>query len=258
MPFLERITVYPIKSFDGMTVAGARVLSSGALEHDRRYALRDAAGNFITGKRQAKVHLLRAAFDAEAQSVLLKGPDLPSAYHLGKNRQALEACLSTFFAEPVTIVENEEGGFPDDLNAPGPTVVSTATLAEVASWFPGLSTDEVRRRFRANLEIGGVVPFWEDRLVAGPGQVVRFRIGEVWFEGVNPCQRCPVPTRDSHSGQADACFAREFALRRRTTLPSWAPVARFDHFYRLAVNTRLTAGHGGDMLRNGDEVCLGE
>lgn len=256
MPFLERITVYPIKSLDGVTIEQARVLPSGALEHDRRYALQDAAGNFINGKRQARVHLLRASFDLASATVALDGDGRAGRFRLGEDRQNLEGFLTPFFAEPVAFVENDQGGFPDDLDAPGPTVVSTATLAEVASWFPGLDIDEVRRRFRANLEIGGTVPFWEDRLVGELGSVVRFRMGEVWFDGVNPCQRCPVPTRDSHSGEANGGFAREFALRRRATLPSWAPASRFDHFYRLTVNTRLAAGQLGGSLRAGAEVLI--
>ena len=46
MPTLERITVYPIKSLDGVVLESCRVLAGGALEHDRRYALVDAEGVF--------------------------------------------------------------------------------------------------------------------------------------------------------------------------------------------------------------------
>src|SRR5581483_2540325 len=98
------------------------------------------------------------------------------------------------------LVENLVNGFPDDLNAPGPTVISTATLRTVASWFPGLTVDDMRLRFRANLEIDGVEPFWEDRLYGEQGESVTIRIGRVTIEGVNPCQRCVVPTRDPSTG----------------------------------------------------------
>jgi uncharacterized protein YcbX len=127
----------------------------------------------------------------------------------------------------------------------------------VAAWFPGLDASEVRRRFRANLEIEGTEglatpPFWEDRLCGPAGQPIRFRIGDVVLEGTNPCPRCIVPTRDSTTGDAWPRFAKAFAEQREAALPPWAERSRFDHFYRLAVNTRL-AGAGG-TIRVGDAV----
>jgi uncharacterized protein len=147
-------------------------------------------------------------------------------------------------------------GFPDDTEAPGPTLISTATLETVASWFPGISLDEARRRFRANLEIDGVEPFWEDRLVGPTGKAMSFTVGNIALLGVNPCQRCVVPTRDSLSGEADRGFQKTFAERRRAALPKWASAERFDHFYRLAVNTKLTSGDLTGRLRVGDAVLL--
>jgi MOSC domain-containing protein len=160
-----------------------------------------------------------------------------------------------YFDTRVTVVENPDGGFPDDTESPGPTVISTATLAEVASWFPDLSVDEARARFRANLEIDGVEPFWEDRLVAEGLGAVRFEIGEVEFLGTNPCARCVVPSRDPRSGAPIREFAKAFARHRQAELPDWAPEGRFDHFYRLAVNTRRADGRPA-TLRVGDEVRI--
>ena len=54
--------------------------------------------------------------------------------------------------EKVFLQERLDGGFPDDRDAAGPTVISTESLVEVASWF-GLSLDEARNRFRMNLEL---------------------------------------------------------------------------------------------------------
>ena len=61
---------------------------------------------------------------------------------------------------------------------------------------------------------------------------------DVVLEGINPCQRCIVPTRDSRTGEPSPDFAQIFRARRAETLPPWANRARFNHFYRLAVNTR--------------------
>jgi hypothetical protein len=150
--------------------------------------------------------------------------------------------------------ENAMTGFPDDTDAPGPTLVSTATLQEVVNWFPGLYLDETRRRFRANLEIDAALPFWEDRLVGPAGSEVKFKIGQVELLGINPCQRCVVPTRTAETGEITAQFQKTFAVNRERSLPPWAPPDRFNHFYRLAVNTRMAPQNEARPLRVGDLV----
>ena len=116
--------------------------------------------------------------------------------------------------------------------------------------------ESARLRFRANLEIGGVPPFWEDRLFGPPETVVPFQIGDVIFHGVNPCQRCVVPPRDPETGDPLPDFSSIFRARRELTLPEWADRARFNHFYRLAVNTRVPASQAGHTLSVGDQVLI--
>jgi uncharacterized protein YcbX len=197
---------------------------------------------------------IRAEYDLAAMTVRLNGADEFSLLH---ERAELSGWFRKLFDAPCMVAENPYSGFPDDTTAPGPTVISTATLREVASWFAGMPLEEAHRRFRANLELDGVEPFWEDRLVGPTSNEVPFVIGDVQFLGLNPCQRCVVPTRDSQSGAADRGFQKTFAERRRATLPAWAPAERFDHFYRLAVNTRLADGQGKATLRVGDSVTFG-
>ncbi len=253
MPRLARILVYPIKSFDGVAADEARVLPSGALENDRRWALFDEQGRFVNGKRTPRMHLLRSGFDIPAGRVTISFDGTERTFSLGSDRPALEAWLSAFFDLAARLEENAAAGFPDDTAAPGPTIISTATLEAVTSWFPGLTIDDVRRRFRANLEIDGVEPFWEDRLYSEAGQTVRFRVGGVLLEGTNPCQRCVVPTRSPDTGERYADFTAIFERERYETLPDWATRSRFDHFYRLAVNTRPVPGRVG-VIRVGDDV----
>jgi uncharacterized protein len=259
MPYLAKIVLYPIKSFDGVEVENARVLPSGALEYDREFALFDAQGNFVNGKRHAKIHLLRAKFDLVNRTISLQIPGANSSqvFHLDQERQKLEATLSDFFGFAVKLQQNSLMGFPDDVNCSGPTVISTATLTEVASWFPGVSVEQMRRRMRANIEIGGVPAFWEDRLFSAQSDAtVSFRVGNVCFVGIQPCQRCVVPTRDPESGQAEANFQKIFAQQRQATLPDWVAASRFPHFYRLSVNTRLSSASSENMLRLGSEIAI--
>ncbi len=255
MATLARIHIHPFKSLDPQSVTQAILLPSGGLEHDRRFALVDQHGDVINGKRLSAIHGLRSQFDPASGRLTLRleGTADEHAFQVDKERAALQDWLSAYFDIRVEILENTEGGFPDDLEYPGPTVISTASLEAVASWYPGLTIDGARTRFRANLEIGGVEPFWEDRLLAPGLGAVRFRIGEVELLGMNPCARCIVPTRDALTGESIPQFAKSFARQRQQTLPDWAPAERFDQFYRLAVNTRPAAGVPR-MLRVGDAV----
>ncbi|MBW3597467.1 MAG: MOSC domain-containing protein, partial [Planctomycetes bacterium] len=211
---------------------------------------------FLNGKRTAAVHRLRAKFDLAAETVRLRreGEAEWEAFPLRTGEPRLTAYLSDFFGTPVTLIENDTGGFPDDTAAPGPTVLSAQTLAEVASWF-GLTLSETRRRFRANLEIDADAPFWEDRLF-GPGPPgAPFRIGDVSLVGTNPCARCVVPSRSADGGEPTPLFAKTFARRRAESLPHWAPRERFNHFFRLAVNTRVVTPAAG-AVRVGDAVQI--
>ncbi|MHC5612514.1 MAG: MOSC domain-containing protein [Nostoc sp.] len=258
MPYLAKILLYPVKSLDGLEVKNARVLASGALQHDREFAIIDERGRFVNGKRYAKIHLLRAQFALLNRTISLQipGGNSQQIFHLDEERQGLEATLSNYFEFAVTLEQNSLMGFPDDTFSLGPTVISTATLAEVASWFPGLSVDEMRRRMRANIEIGGVPAFWEDQLFSEQGDLVSFRVGDMHLFGVNPCQRCIVPTRDSYLGKAYPNFQKIFATQRQATLPNWVASSAFNHFYRLSVNTQLPPSSAGKVLQIGDEVDI--
>jgi uncharacterized protein YcbX len=252
---LAHIQVFPVKSLDPCVAKEAFVLPTGALRHDRQFALVDATGKFINGKRTPLVHSIRSRLDFNEGRLHLEIDGREKSFEMDGDRAVLEAWLSDFFSMPVNVVEDRVNGYPDDLNAPGPTVITTATLETVASWFQ-LTLDDARIRFRANLEVGGVEPFWDDRLYGEKGQVVRFQIGDVLFEGVNPCQRCVVPPRNPRTAEEIHRFQRIFAERRKETLPTWAAVSRFDHFYRLAVNTRIASGQAGGPIKVGDEVQI--
>ncbi len=258
-PLLSRIVIFPIKALDGVQVGQASIRSGGGLAGDREFAIFDTAGRVLNGKRDARVHSLRASYDLAARVISLGGEgSMPCHFHLDGDRARLEAWLADYFGLTVTLRHDSHRGFPDDPMYFGPTLVCTETLAEVASWFPGLDVDSVRRRFRANLEMsGGVLPFWEDRLIAEGDSAVAFTIGDVRLEGTEPWPRCAVPTRDPRTGGADPAFQKAFAERRRATLPPWAPRTRFDHYYRLCVGTRVPTSEAGKVLRVGDSITFG-
>lgn len=259
---LGRIWIYPIKSLPGVEVAQARILPAGNLEHDREFALVDGDGRFMNAKRTAEIHRIRATWDLASRQVSLAErvdvtgqPSTESTFHLDQDRTEISDWFSAFFEMPLTLIHQADGGFPDDTESPGPTVVSTASLQAVAGWFPELDTDELRYRFRANLELAGGEPFAEDLLVAGDDQPVPFQVGEAMLFGTNPCQRCVVPTRSPITGAVWPGFQKQFANRRQAefTLPSKR--GRFDHFYRLSVNTKVRHSEP-QVVRVGDSVRL--
>lgn len=255
MPVLTRITIYPIKSLDGIDLLACEVLPSGALRHDRRYALVDSLGQYINGKQYPQTHRIRATYSGDCRRVSVSFESHLAEFSLESDLKKLANWCSKVIGKTCRIVENEERGLPDDHESPGPTLISTASLEAVATWFQ-LPLEETRRRFRANLEISAAGAFWEDRLVGQRTRIRRFAVGGVIFQGRSVCQRCAVPTRDTQTGTVIAGFARRFADERERSLPAWSYLPGFDHFYRLAVNTGLDSARGESIIRVGDALQL--
>jgi uncharacterized protein len=274
------IRLHPIKSLDPVSVTEARIGPAGGLELDRAWALYSVDGRWANGKRTPAIHQIRAVFAPGLSKVTLSAPGdrrnlPPRTLDFPDDTESAALWFSIYFEQQILVRYSREG-FPDDTIANGPTIISTASLEMVCQWFPSVTLDEARRRFRTTIEIdaapaashsgadvapyanGALPAFWEDQLFgAEERSVVRFRIGEVAFEGSNPCARCPVPPRDSFTGVDTPGFQKRFSDFRRETLPPWSPAARFDHFYRLATNTRVASTEQGKLLRLGDALTLG-
>lgn len=243
---VTHLSVYPIKALDAVVVDAARVLASGALELDRRWAMQDARGRFVNGKLYAAVHGVRAEYDLPALEVTLNG----RTYSLTRQGGEIAQWFSELLGQPVEWLENSEAGLPDDIDSPGPTFVSTPSLERVAQWF-GLPIEQTRPRFRANVEFSALEPFWEDRLYGS-----EFLAGGVNVFAVNPCQRCIVPQRDARTGERIANFQKRFAEMRQAEMPTFARTGQFNHYYRFAFNTRIAASEAGKFVRVGDPVLF--
>jgi uncharacterized protein YcbX len=207
---------------------------------------------------------LRAEYDPLLSSVVLavrddaRGcPELkPARFSFPSDHDRAAEWFSEYFGQRVLVRHIPEGA-PDDGLASGPTIVSTASLQKVCDTFAGVDLNEARERFRATLEIDGVPAFWEDQLFGeDENYAVRFKIGNVAFEGSNPCARCPVPPRNPRTGEEIVGFQKKFIEMRRSSLPTASPRARFDHFYRLSTNTRVASTEQGKLLRVGDALVL--
>jgi uncharacterized protein YcbX len=259
MPTVASLRVHPVKSLDPLSLDAVDV-NAGALRHDREYAIVDEDREFVNGKRERAVHRIRSRYDPERRelSVREQGHDEWATFSMDAQRGELNAWLSDYFGYPVSVVRDASGGMPDDTEADGPTVLALETAAEIASWFDGVDTEGMLRRLRPNVVVEAGEPFWEDRLYADRESVQAFTVGDVEFEGVQPCQRCVVPSRDPDTGAETPEFQRTFVERREETLPEWADRDWFDHYFRVMVNTRIPEASWGETVRVGDAVELGD
>jgi hypothetical protein len=263
-PTVDRLTIYPIKSLDGRSVESVPIVNNGGLAGDREFALFGSEDNYVNGKRERQIHSIRATYDGDGARIdavelttTETEPQRFTADELADNGAAVD-WLSEQVGYPVSLARDPDGGFPDDTHASGPTIISTATIETVASWFDGISASEMRRRLRPNIELGGVPAFWEDHLFADRDHRVEFSIGEVSFHGVNPCQRCVVPSRDPDTGEEYEGFQSTFVEKREETMPEWSGGEWFDHDFRLMLNTMVPESEWGEKIAVGDTVEVGQ
>ena len=255
MAQIQRLTVYPVKGLDGITPKRASVTLGGTLADDREFALFDDDGDVLNGKRTDRVHDLDTHYDTETAELTVELEGERAQFDLVGEPQRASAWFSDAFDVALTLERDTELGYVDRRDM-GPSVVSTATLRKVASWFDDVTVDGARRRLRANVEVSGVPAFWEDRFVGEDAPA--FEAGGVQFEGVTPCGRCVVPQRDPDTGEPTPEFRERFVERREATFPDWADPEAFDHYYTLMLISRIPEVDRGGELRVGDQVTIVE
>ncbi len=252
---ISQITLYPIKSLDGIQVQEAQIAPGGSLVGDREFALFDAEGIVINAKRTARIHEIRADFELDKRIITLSDGGEPIAFHLDRQKGDLEKWFADFFGFEIIMRQNTHRGFPDANTSNGPTVVSTQSLEAVQNWFSGdYDLENIRRRFRANIEIEAPYAFWEDELLGPLGEEFPFQIGEASLLARKACPRCPVPTRHPVTGEVHRAFSKTFSQEREKSLPEAVAKSQFPHYYMLSVSTRVEASQAGKVIRVGDEI----
>jgi len=273
MAHIARLRRYPVKGLDGMGVASARITDAGTLAGDREYAMCDqAAGSIETGeamqtlayngKQSDRIHALDTAVDPETETLTVTPPDGDRrVFDLAtdEGRAAASEWFGAFIDDSVEFRRREPPAFVDRPDA-GPSVISTATLEAVASWFDDMTVAGARRRLRANVEVGGVPAFWEDRFVGpdAPAFIVDGADGAVQFAGVEPCARCVVPSRDPETGDPLPSFRERFVERRKATFPEWADPDEFPHYYTVMLISRVPAESRARTVAVGDTIRVVE
>jgi uncharacterized protein YcbX len=257
-PVVDRITIYPVKSLDGISLQKAQIGNGGCLVHDREYAIINSHGKFVNGKSNAKVHLLRSQIDFESEVISLKHENETNwnHFHLQNDKEALNEFLSAFFEMPVMLYKNTLGEFLDIPVQSGVTVLSTASLTAVGNWFNNMDIEETRKRFRATIELTAVPAFWEDKLFLEEGTAIEFKIGDVTLQGISPRARCVVPTQHPETGEIIHGFQKSFAQQRTASLPSWSTLDDYNHGYYLSVDCYIPPSEFGKWIAVGDEVVI--
>jgi len=269
MAVIERLRIYPLKGLDATELDAVAVTGTGLLAGDREYAMCDPAAvpiedqsdilrDAINGKQSDRLHELRTAFDPETQELVVRARERGETreFDLGSEagRVAAGEWFGDFFGRELTVRRRRKSFV--DRPALGPSVISTATLEEVASWFEELTVEGARRRLRANVEVGGVPAFWEDRFLGSDAPA--FEAGGTRFEGAEACARCVVPQRDPDTGDPLPEFQKRFVERREATLPECVDPDVLDHYYSVMLIARIPGPSRGRTLAVGDDVSIVE
>lgn len=257
-PAISRITIYPIKSLDGLDLQKAQIGSGGCLLHDRAYAIKGLDLKYVNGKKNPLVHLLRMKIDLDRQVVFFRHQS-ESQWHefsLTDQKIDIDKYLSVFFGMPVNLHKNTEGRFLDEPDISGMTILSTASLQEVSAWFGNMPVAETRKRFRATLEVSHVPAFWEDQLFNDESKAVAFTIGDVKVLGMGPRARCIVPTRHPDTGAMIHAFQKSFTQKRSESLPPWSALPNYNHNYYLSVDCMLPKSEVGKWIQVGDAIKI--
>lgn len=284
MAAVSRIRLYPVKSLSGVTVDSVPIRDSGRLQYDREYALFSEDGKYVNGRQNKLVHRINTTVDLATNSIDFAIHDTDRTFSCDldgiDSNPELEAWLTDFFGEPITVERAAQTNFTDSaggiapirVTATGPTLVGAETVAEVASWYDDLDADGIFRRLRTNIAIDGVDPFWEDKLYTNtpatrrdPGTGVEFTVGDVTHYGVMCKPRCVVPSRDPETGEQKLNFTKKFMENRKKQFPDWADAETLgtnmdredaDDYFYLTVVTRLPSREAGKEISVGDEISI--
>lgn len=214
-PTISKIRIYPIKSLGFVELEEAEI-GVHSIKNDRLFAMVDTNGRYVNGKRTHLVNLLKTEFDLANGLVKFsdKKNSEKNSFELKEGNQELDNYLSNFFGIKLHLKRNENGKFMDIPMESSVTVVSQASLQYLQKDLQRHDLENMRLRFRSNIELTAVEAFWEDRLYQQPGIGVRFKMGDVEMIGISPRARCNVPPQNPHTGEMDYHFVKNMMKSR--------------------------------------------
>jgi uncharacterized protein YcbX len=220
------INVAPVKAL-GLVHPEAVELGPLGVAGNRRFWVVDSERRLINNKRIGPLVRVRPEWDEATRRLALGFPDgvrvegeveldpEPFAVELYgyplASRRVLgpwQDALSEFAGEPLTLLWAEDGA-PDRLHAGTASIVSRASLAEVAER-GGERESLDGRRFRMLFDIDGVHAHEEDEWLGR-----RVRVGEALLQVNGDVGRCAVTTHDPDTGVPDFDTLKVLAGYRR-------------------------------------------
>lgn len=255
---IASLAVTPVKGL-ALSHPDAVDITSTGVRGDRRYALVDAAGRIVNGKRLGPLVRMRTTWSDDPEALVLHLPDgttVGGAVELGdridpalsgSTRPArlvlgpASAALSDAIGEPLRLVRLPDGEGVDRVGVGAITLQSTASLDALAQVL-GTAEPVDGRRFRMTVTVSGAGPHDED---AWLGRAVRLGTAVIVPEG--HVGRCAVTTQDPDTGERDLDTLHAIA-RYRDALPTTEPLA-FGIHARVLVPGRVAVG---DAVAVGD------
>jgi uncharacterized protein YcbX len=224
-PRLAALNVYPVKGLKGIALDAARCTDRG-LEHDRRWMVVDAQGEFLTQREHPMMATVWTEITADA--LVLSAPDLPSVEVPLQPRSSAtvrvrvwnsvcdavpasspaDAWLSDYLGLQCRLVympdstrRNSNPAYAGDESVVGFAdgyaylLTGEASLADLNARLAARNHPALpMNRFRPNLVVAGSAAFAEDRW----GEI---RIGEAILRTAKPCGRCQITTTDQATGE---------------------------------------------------------
>lgn len=227
--------IYPIKSFQGISLSDAEVLERG-FKYDRRWMLVNDENIVITQRTHTQISQVTIRLNSETILASYNGlPDLELPLTLENNAlinvtvwndqvDALEApsYINEWFSkvadEPCKLVF-----MPEDASRPvSPERAINGENVSFADGYPYLiigqaSLDDLNsrlelplpmNRFRPNIVVEGIAAYAEDSWND-------LQIGKVKFHATHPCKRCVFTTIDQETGKKGAEPLKTLATYRR-------------------------------------------
>ncbi len=214
---LKKISVYPIKSIQGLALSQCKINPQG-LVNDRQFVITDPQGKFITGRTKAKLVLVTCNLDD--QKLQLRAPGMPDigistdtfsseytavqvwqdtimAQHCHKELDhwftqylGVDCQLHVYGQQSQRVVKDTDVplAFADGYPIMG---ISTASLDDLNS---KLATSINMAQFRPNLVFSSTKAFIEDSWK-------KIKIGEIEFMVSKPCSRCIFTTVNEQTGE---------------------------------------------------------
>ena len=253
-PIISKLRIYPIKSLGHIDVKEVEI-GVHSLMNDRVFAMIDQEGRYINGKRTPRVNQLKTEYDLANGVVAFseKTTNHKTTFELRERNAALDEYLSDFFNTELKLVKNTQGQFMDIPVESSITIVSEASLQYLQKDIESHSLENMRLRFRSNIEITGVEAFWEEQLYHQPGIGVRFRIGEVEMLGMGPRARCNVPPQHPDTGEMDYQFVKNMIRSRKNHSPTAEQLLQYGKaHYFLCINVYSPKTEVGKKIRLND------